>query len=72
MIRNLYSRDGYSILTACRNCGRVGYCEQHGTTAPCKCTNELTERAEIPQRYLCGMACIYYRGPARIPLTHLD
>jgi hypothetical protein len=71
MIRNMYSRDGYSILTACRECGRVRYCEQHGTTAPCKCSAEWTESVAIPYQFRCGRGNEGYCGPAKLPAEYL-
>ncbi len=65
MIRNMYSRDGFSILCACTLCGRVNYVEQHGTTAKCKCSPEWTEHQPIPYQYRDAFGARYV-GPTRL------
>ena len=65
MYRNMYSRDGYSILCYCTQCGRLNLVEQHGTTAKCKCSPEWTEHKSIPYQYR-DMSGMHYQGPSRI------
>jgi len=69
MIRNMYSRDGFSMLAACMRCGRVNYVEQHGITASCKCSS-VVPHVPIPEKYRFGLSNQYH-GPARIPLKDL-
>ena len=40
-------KDGW-ILTICSKCGRVNYCEPHGLTAECACSNTWTTHLGIP------------------------
>jgi len=67
MRKSMYSKDGLSILTSCRACGRVRYCEQHGTTAQCGCSVEDTESDPIPYEYRMQFNGVVYIGPPRIP-----
>jgi len=47
-LRPIYRRDGW-ILCTCQLCGRRNYCEPHGTTAKCACSEEWTEHSNIPR-----------------------
>jgi hypothetical protein len=65
VVRPMYKRGGNYILAVCRECGRLNYCEVHGTTAKCRCSEQWTEHASVPNQYT-DSNYLWYQGPSRL------
>jgi len=60
MVRSRYNARGW-VLTLCRECGKLRYCEPHGTTAACSCSDEWTESLSISYEYGDGTVVLSRR-----------
>lgn len=54
MTRAIYDRRGW-VLASCTRCNRLNYCEPHGTTAECACSDVWTEHQSIPYALRSGL-----------------